>query len=137
MEALNSTSSRHATAQENMRSLEKAITTADQRIRIRRYAVANAQLTLAMGFFVPFCSYMIYHCFAAGGVMQNYKSSSGAYMNYAQTWMLKPRMMTNIYRPELEFGQQGAPLHMYTQKIEGQRRDGTLPEGVHHPTSWL
>ena len=80
---------------------------------------------------------MIFHFFAPSGVMQNYKASSGAYMNYAMTWMLKPRSMTNIYRPELEWAAQGGALHVYTKKIEAQRKEGTLPEGVYHPTSWL
>ena len=85
-----------------MRNLENAINVADQRIRMRRLGNSNAQITLAIGFCVPFCSYMIYNFFAPSGVMQNYKASSGAYMNYAMTWMLKPRSTTNIYRPELE-----------------------------------
>ena len=50
---------------------------------MRRVATSNAQITLAFGFAIPFCSYMIYNFFAPGGVMQNYKASSGAYMNYA------------------------------------------------------
>ena len=85
---------------------------------MRRLANTNAQLTLALGFLVPFCSYMIYNFFAPSGVMQNYKASSGAYMHYAMNWMLKQRSMTNIYRPELEMANQGAALHVYTNKIE-------------------
>ena len=79
---------------------------------------------------------MIYNFFAAGGVMQNYKSSSGAYMHYAQNWLLKPRSTTAIYRPEIEMANQATPLTVYTKKIEGKRQDGSLPEGVHYPTSW-
>ena len=136
MDALNSTSSRALTPAENMRSLEKAINVADQRIRMRRLSNAHAQRVLAIGFAFPFGCYMVFNFFAAGGVMQNYKSSSGAYMNYAQNWLLKPRSITSVYRPEIEMANQATPLTAYTKKIEGKRQDGSLPEGVHHPTSW-
>ena len=137
MDALNSTSSRAVTPQQNMRNLEKAILVGDQRIRMRRTASGNAQLSLALLFVIPFSSYMIFNFFAAGGVMQNYKASSGAYMAYAMTFMMKPRSITSTFRPELEFSSQSGALHNYTKKIEAQRKAGTLPEGVHHPTSWL
>ena len=91
MDALNSTTSRASTASENMRALEKAVTVADQRIKMRRLANSKSQLTLAVAFGFPFCSYLVYNFFAPSGVMMNYKASSGAYMNYAQNWMLKPR----------------------------------------------
>ena len=120
-----------------MRNLEKAISVGDQRIRMRRTAVANSQIALACLFAVPFCSYMVYNFFGAGGVMQNYKASSGAYMAYAMTFMLKPRSITATFRPELEMSNQSGALSVYTQKIESQRKEGTLPEGVYHPTSWL
>uniref|UniRef100_A0A7S3HY61 Uncharacterized protein n=1 Tax=Favella ehrenbergii TaxID=182087 RepID=A0A7S3HY61_9SPIT len=136
MEALNSTSGRKTAPAQHMRSLEKAVFEADSRIRMRRVGATNAQLFLTVGFAIPFCSYLIYNFFAAGGVMQNYKTSSGAYMNYAMTWMLKPRSATSIYRPEIEMAQQSMPLVAYTRKIEAQRADGSVPEGVHHPTSW-
>ena len=137
MDALNSTSSRAATPQQNMRNLEKAITVGDQRIRMRRTATGNGQIALAMLFAIPFSSYMIYNLFGASGVMQNYKASSGAYMAYAMTFMMKPRSITSTFRPELEFSNQSGALHSYTKKIEAQRKAGTLPEGVYHPTSWL
>ena len=121
-----------------MRNLEKAILVGDQRIRMRRTAVANSQIALVVLFAVPFGSYMVYNFFAAGGVMQNYKASSGAYMNYAMTFMLKPKSITATFRPELDVTNQHAALSVYTQKIEAARREGKeLPEGVHHPTSWL
>ena len=139
MDSLNSSSSRKTAPAQHMRNLEKAILQADQRIRMRRVASTNAQLIWVGMFSVPFCSYLIYNFFAAGGVMQNWKSSSGAYMYYAQNWMLKPRSATAVYRPEIEMAQQSAPLVAYTRKIEAQRAAGELPEGadaVHHPTSW-
>ena len=137
MEQLNSTASRSMNPQENMRALEKAINVADQRIRMRRQAVANGQITMSLLFLIPFGSYMIYNFFAPGGVMQNYKASSGAYMAYPKTWMLKQRSMTNIWRPEIEFTSQAGALHAYTRKIEAQKAAGTAPEGVYQPTSWL
>ena len=80
---------------------------------------------------------MIYQFFAPSGVMQNYKASSGAYMHFTQSWMQKTRTTTAIYRPEIERATQMGVLHNYTKKIEAQRTAGTLPEGVHHPSSWL
>ena len=82
MEALNSTANRKVTPQQSMRNLEKAILAADQRVRMRRAGVANAQLILTIGCAVPFASYMLYHLFAPSGVMHNNKASSGAYLNY-------------------------------------------------------
>ena len=136
MESLNSTSSRAAAPAENMRTLEKAIVMADQRLRMRRQGNVNAALILATAFSIPFCSYMIFNFFAPTGVMQNYKASSGAYMSYTMKWMLKPQSMTMTYRPEIEMANQQGALHVYTKKIEGQRTAGELPEGLHHPTSW-
>ena len=136
MDALNSTSSRRASPAENMRTLEKAIGAADQRIRMRRTANSNAQIALTLAFGVPFCSYLIYNFFAAGGVMQNYKASSGAYMFYAQNWLIRPRSQTSTYRPEIDLAVQSSPLVQYTKKVEAARKEGTLPEGINHPTSW-
>ena len=137
MDALNSTTSRQVSPSQNMRNLEKAVAVGDQRIRMRRTAAGNAQMSLVFLFTIPFGSYMIYNLFAAGGVMQNYKTSSGAYMNYAMNFMLKPRSITATFRPELELANQSGALHNYTRKIEAQRQAGELPEGGRHPTSWL
>ena len=70
--------------------------------------------------------------------MHNYKASSGAYLSFTMTWLLRPKSMTATYRPEIDMARQMGPLHMYTKKIENQRAEGTtpLPEGLHHPTSW-
>ena len=117
MDALNSTTSRAATPSENMRALEKAVNVADQRIRMRRLSNTKAQLYLGIGFGFPFCCYMVYNFFAADGVMQNYKASSGAYMHFAQNWLAKPRSQMSIYRPEIEMSHQGAALYIYTKII--------------------
>ena len=69
MDSLNSGSSRKAAPSVHMRNLEKAISQADQRIRMRRIASTNAQLFMVGIFAMPFCSYLIYNFFAAGGVM--------------------------------------------------------------------
>ena len=137
MEQLNSTASRSLNPQENMRALEKAVKVADQRIRMRRSQIANGNITLQLLFAIPFSTYLIYNFFAPGGVMQNYKASSGAYMAYPKTWMLKQRSQTHTWRPEIEFTAQAGALHAYTRKIEAQQKDGTAPEGVYQPTSWL
>ena len=50
---------------------------------MRRVATGRAQISLVVAFAVPFSTYMLYNFFAPGGVMQNYKASSGAFMNYA------------------------------------------------------
>ena len=137
MDSLNSTTSRSATPAQNMRTLEKAINMADQRIVMRRTGTGYAQAALAMAFVFPFGTYMIYNFFAPSGVMQNYKASSGAYMNFTMVWLMRPRTMTATYRPEIDNARQMAPLHLYTKKIESQRAEGKeLPEGLHHPTSW-
>ena len=120
-----------------MRALEKAIIEADQRVVMRRAGTGYAQAALALGFGIPFATYMLYNFFAPGGVMQNYKASSGAYMNFTMVWLLKPRTMTATYRPEIDNARQMAPLQMYTKKIESKRANGdALPEGLHQPTSW-
>ena len=138
MEALNSTSSRAASPAENMRALEKAIREADQRVVMRRAGTGYAQAAMVMAFGFPFCTYMLYNFFAPGGVMQNYKASSGAYMNFTQNWLMRPRTITAIYRPEIDNARQMAPLHMYTKKIESKRAAGdALPEGLHQPSSWF
>ena len=92
---------------------------------------------MALLFALPLGSYMIYNFFAANGVMQNAKASSGAYAYFAYSWLQKPKSMTTIYRPELENARQQGALFAYTKKIEGKRAEGSLPEATHHPSSWL
>ena len=136
MESLNSSSSRRVSPQQHMRNLEKAVLAADQRVKMRKMGAVNAQLILGVAFALPFSSYMIWNLFSSSGVMQNYKASSGAYMHFASNFLIKPRSHTYIYRPEIEMAQQQGPLVAYTKKIEAQRAQGSLPEGIHHPTSW-
>ena len=80
MDQLNNMESRQVTAKESMQRLEKACMAADQRIRIRRDVTTRSAMLLGLGVAMPLSAYMIYHLFAAHGVMQNYKASSGAYM---------------------------------------------------------
>ena len=136
MEALNSTANRKVTPQQNMRNLEKAILMADQRVRMRRVGVANAQIFLVVGFTTPFATYLLYNFFAPGGVMQNYKASSGAYLNYMQNWLAKPKTATQIYRPEIDMVYQQSALVNYTRKIEHQKAEGAVQADLHHPTAW-
>ena len=87
MDALNSTESRKMTPAQNMKNLEKAIMVADQRLRMKRDANARAQVFMTIVFAIPLGAYLTYHWFAPSGVMQNYKSSTGAYGYYAQSFM--------------------------------------------------
>ena len=87
MDALNSSESRKVSPAQSMKNLEKAISMADQRIRMRRDSNARAQVLMTMGLAIPLGAYLLYHWFAPSGVMQNYKASSGAYAYYAQSFM--------------------------------------------------
>ena len=136
MDALNSTESRKLSPVENMQRLEKAVVIADQRIRMRREVAARASITLGLLVAVPLSTYLLYHWFAPGGVMQNYKASSGAYMFWAQNFMYRPKSQTAIYRPEINLKEQSGSLHKYTQRVAAKRVAGELPEGVHHPSMW-
>lgn len=97
-----------------MERLEKAIAIADQRIRIRREVTARASLTLGGLVALPLATYMLYHSFAAHGVMQNYKASSGAYMYWAQNFLYRAKSTTAIYRPEFAWKESSGSLHRYT-----------------------
>ena len=136
MDALNSTSSRNVSPAQNMKNLEKAIAMADQRIRMRRDVNSRASLYMGLGLCIPLSVYMIYHLFAPAGVMQNHKSSTGAYAYYPQNFMYPQRSQTATFRPEIDFKEQGASLTMYTKRIEEKRASGDLPEGLHHPRTW-
>jgi len=136
MDALNSLESKKLAPSENMRRLEREIVKADQRLRIRRDVTSRASVTLAMLVMFPVASYMVYHCFAPNGVMNNHRATSGAYMYYAQTFLYRMRGPTAMFRPEIEFKEQAGSLYAYTERVEKQRADGTLQEGVHHPTAW-
>ena len=89
MEEINSMESRKLTPAQNMKRLEKAVIVADQRIRMRRDVTVKVSLCLATLFAFPLGSYMIYHIFAPYGVMQNHKSTSGAYMFWAQNFLYR------------------------------------------------
>ena len=137
MDALNSTSSRQVSPQENMRAIEKAVKVADQRIRMRRTANANAQIGLTMLVAVPLSYYLVYNLFGASGAWHNAFSSSGAYLDQLRHFMERPRTGTQMFRPELHIANQSGALAAYSKKVEARRAEGTLPEGVAQPTSWL
>ena len=83
MDALNSLEARKLTPAQNMARLEQAVAEADQRIRIRRNV--SGRVSIALGFIVavPLSTYMLFNLFAPHGVMQNYKTSAGAYMYWS------------------------------------------------------
>ena len=110
MDSLNSTVNKSATPAESMRALEKAINVADQRIKMRRIGGENARFALFSAFIIPFGSYMIYHFFGSHGVLHNHQTSSGAYMNYAMTWMLNYRGVMHVYRPEIYYAYEHTAL---------------------------
>merc|ERR1712084_15238 len=102
---------------------------------MRKDSNARAQVAMTFAFCIPLSAYMIYHLFAPSGFMQNYKASAGAYRHYMQTFMYPLKRHTAIWRPEIEFKEQGASLSVYSKRIEARRAAGDLPEGVHHPTA--
>jgi hypothetical protein len=136
MEEINSMESRKLTPSQNMKRLEKAVIIADQRIRMRRDVTTKVSLCLGTAFAFPLGAYMIYHIFAPYGVMQNHKSTSGAYMFWAQNFLYRAKSHQEIYRPEFYFKETTSSLHVYSKRIEERRKNGDLPEGVHHPTAW-
>ena len=136
MDSLNSIESRKLTPAENMARLEKAINIADQRIRMRREIAGRVSLFWGTLVALPMCSYMLYHLFAPHGVMQNHKTSSGAYIYWAQNFLYRFKPHTQVYRPEMYFKESSSSLHMYSKKVQQKREAGELPEGQHHPEAW-
>ena len=137
MEHINSTASRQLNPRENMRALEKAALEQDIRVALRKNVTVRARLLLGISFALPFSVYFMYHLAAPAGVMQNHHAASGAYMNFMQTFMYRQKSMTEIYRPEIHLKEQASSLNDYTRRIAKERKEGTLREGVHHPSSWL
>ena len=120
-----------------MRALEKAVLEADIRVALRKNVTVRARLLLGLSFAFPFGLYFIFNLMAPGGVMQNHRASSGAYMNFMQTFMYRQKSTTEIYRPEIALKEQASSLNEYSRRIAKQRQEGTVREGVHHPSSWL
>ena len=87
MEALNNVQSRKVSASENMARLERAIAHSDQRFRIKREVNSRVTVALTLLFGLPLSAYLIHGWFAPSGVMQNYKASSGAYMDFTQRFI--------------------------------------------------
>ena len=137
MEYINSTASRQLSARDNMRALEKAVLEQDIRVALRKSVTTRARLLLGLAFAFPFSCYFVYHLVAPAGVMQNHRASSGAYLSFMQTFMYRQRSATEVYRPEIALKEQASSLNDYTRRIAKQRQEGTLPQGVHHPSSWL
>ena len=81
---------------------------------MRREVAARASIFLGAIVAFPLSFYLIYHLFAPGGVMQNYKAASGGYMNWTQQFLQKYRPQTMVYRPELMLKEQSTSLHVYT-----------------------
>ena len=137
MDYINSRDSRRLSARDSMRAMERACLEHDVRISIRKTVSARSRLFLGAAFGVPFTFYFVFNWFAPGGVWNNHRAASGAYMNYMQTFMYRTKTTTEIYRPEIALKEQASSLGDYTRRIAKQRQEGTVPEGVHHPSSWL
>ena len=113
MEHLNSVERRKLSATESMRSLEKMCSQADQRLMMRRTAGNNGHILFVFGIIMPMSMYWCYHTFAPTGVMQNYKSGSGAYMNGVQNIMYRLHSQTSVWRPEIELKEQTSSKKKY------------------------
>ena len=136
MEQLNSSTSRQVSAAQNMQNLEKAIFTADARLKIRLDLNSRARAILGFGLVFPFCSYLVYHTLAPSGVMQNFRASNGIYGNWAQNFLGPLKSMQQVYRPEFANRDTSVSLYAYTKRIEKLRAEGQVEEGVFHPTQW-
>ena len=79
MESLNSAESRKMNPTESLARLERACMNADARLRIRKDVAGRASVTMGFIVALPLATYMLFNCFAPGGVMQNYKATAGAY----------------------------------------------------------
>ena len=101
MEQLNSVESRNMAPSARMQALEKAVYASDVRYKLRIETNSRARLILAAIFAGPFAAYMTYHTFAPKGVMQNWKASSGAYLNFYKNYMTPYKSQTEIYWPEI------------------------------------
>ena len=137
MEALNALDSRKLTPAESMMRLEKAILLADQRSRIRRDITGRAAVYMGVLCITPVAMYMIYHLFHPSGVMQNHKSSSGAYLNFTQTFLYRWQPFRQQWRPEFYWKESQQSLHVYAKKIENAKKED--PEkftGVNYPSTW-
>jgi hypothetical protein len=119
-----------------MAKLERAVAHADQRIVIRKNVIGRAQVSLMLLGGFPLSAYLLYNWFAPGGVMQNMKASSGAYMYWPQNFMYRPKTQREMYRPEYDNKEMYTPLSAYSRRVAAQREAGTLPENVFNPTSW-
>ena len=139
MDALNATDSRRLTPAQSLSRLETAVLLADQRSKIRRDVTSRAQLSLALAVMAPFGLYFLYNLFHPNGVMHNHKSSSGAYMWWAQNFMFTFKPQTSVWRPEFYNREMQTSLIMYSRKIEKLRKEGNtdkLVAGVHYPQVW-
>ena len=136
MDALNSVESRKLTPAQSMQRLERSVLEADQRLAMRRTMNARVSSVFVLLTAIPLWSYLIFNFFAPHGVMQNYKQSSGAYLYWAQNFMLRFKPQAQVYRPEMYFKETSGSLAAYSKKIKEKREKGELPEGVHHPEIW-
>ena len=92
-------------------------------MKIRLDSSAKSRLVLGVAFAVPFATYMLYGFLAPGGVMQNHRASSGAYMYYAQNFLGPSRSFQQIYRPEFYQKEQAMSLYAYSKKIENLKKN--------------
>ena len=72
-------------------------------------------MMMGFGFALPFSMYIIYHLMAPHGVMQNFRASNGAYMNWAQNFLGNSHTFVQVYRPEFYNREQNPSLFAYTR----------------------
>ncbi len=136
MDQLNSSTSRQVSAAQNMQNLEKAIFTADARLKIRLDLNSRARSILGLAVVLPFGTYLVYNTLAPSGVMQNFRASNNAYGNWMQNFMGPSKSMQETYRPEYFNKESSISLHAYSKRIQKLRAQGAVEEGVFHPTQW-
>mmetsp|Transcript_30509 Transcript_30509/g.22626 ORF Transcript_30509/g.22626 Transcript_30509/m.22626 type:complete len:140 (+) Transcript_30509:11-430(+) len=138
MDSINSLESRKQSPIQSMQRLEKEIFTSDIRFRIRGEIFLRAKVILALAICCPLSAYMCYQWFHPNGMMNQPNTAAGIYGYSVVSFLNTPRMITQIWRPELYYKEQYRSLSNYERKVEKMRREAPekLTEGVHYPTAW-
>ena len=136
MDELNSLEARKLSPGDRIEKLTQAIVRSDQRIRIRKEVSMRGGFMWCALFGAPISWYVVYHYFAPEGVMQNYKSATGMHLYWMNSFMLRPRSLTERFMPEIHYKEQGKYAHVQAVRIKEKQKVNPDAYGGFKPYIW-
>ena len=136
MDELNSLEARKLSPGERIDKLTQAIVRSDQRIRIRKEVTMRGSMVWGCLLGAPICWYVMYNYMAPNGVVQNYKSATGNHLYWLNSFLLRPRTMTERFAPEIYYKEQSKYAFVQAARIREKQKENPDAYSGFKPYIW-